>query len=337
MSHTGISPGTSGLFLAFLTLASTSPVSSPLQNARFLQPTDVAVMPSLVAGIAENTHTSTVGPNGLATPVPVVGGPECWFCPGKSALAPGSWALLGIDGPGIYQPSSDSPVFSAPLPIINVSSTGDPSYDAPSKTTPSLSTRAKRVDTSTPVPTETHSVTTGAFEILLKYLPEQPPAVRDGTRMAMTWRTKDKIHGVPVMTHWGIIAGPVIMKEERVEVHRDCGNGERELERVEIRRTFDWDAPSWDLAYYKGSKKVYRVYDTTPVGQWRLKYRDDFRFKYLGTLPDTRTAESIDAVAQKLIDEMNERGGYSFLLRNCRDFAYYLYKRIRKDPAGDPE
>ena len=69
-----------GLPLAFLTLISgisASPVSS-LKTLGLTGPTPVSVTPSFVSDVVENTHTSTIGQDGHATPIPIVGGPKCW-------------------------------------------------------------------------------------------------------------------------------------------------------------------------------------------------------------------------------------------------------------------
>ena len=69
-----------GLPLAFLTLISgisASPVTS-LKTLGLTGPTPVSVTPSFVSDVVENTHTSTIGQDGHATPIPIVGGPKCW-------------------------------------------------------------------------------------------------------------------------------------------------------------------------------------------------------------------------------------------------------------------
>lgn len=79
--------------------------------------------------------------------------------------------MLGIDSPGVYQPTSVTPDFSEePLPVITVLSNGDPVY-APSKTAVQPATNVKR-DTS--FPTVTDYVRTNRWQLLAKYLPTKP-------------------------------------------------------------------------------------------------------------------------------------------------------------------
>lgn len=40
--------------------------------------TSASVLISSIPGVPHNTHTTTVGPNGEPTSIPIVGRPECW-------------------------------------------------------------------------------------------------------------------------------------------------------------------------------------------------------------------------------------------------------------------
>ncbi|KAJ5899651.1 hypothetical protein N7495_004395 [Penicillium taxi] len=119
-----------------------SPINT-LSDESSLTVTSVSVTPLFLANFPENTHTSTIGRNGEATPVPVLGGSECWFCPdNESGNTIGGWALLGINGPGKFQPTIPTN-FIDPIPVITVSANGDPTY-TPSSETHDLATEVKR-------------------------------------------------------------------------------------------------------------------------------------------------------------------------------------------------
>ncbi|KAL4915968.1 hypothetical protein BDW62DRAFT_111892 [Aspergillus aurantiobrunneus] len=174
--------GHSGLHLAFLTLISAVSASPVPGSPASASPTPVSVTPYFVQNAPGNTHTSTIGPNGYATPVPVVGGPECWFCPREHEYEAGAWALLGITEPGTYQPSSVSEDFDQPFPVVNVSSNGDPIY-GPSRTTTDISaTKAKR---DPPIPTKTEDTMSPNFKLLRDHMPSTRK-VKDNERYAMT-------------------------------------------------------------------------------------------------------------------------------------------------------
>ena len=70
-------------YYAFSTLisnisASPITITTARNNLISVTPTPVSVTPSFVSTLYENTHTSTIGADGYATSVPIVGGSECW-------------------------------------------------------------------------------------------------------------------------------------------------------------------------------------------------------------------------------------------------------------------
>ena len=154
-------PAKNGLALASLLL--TTGISAAAVPSG---PISVSVTPSFVADVAENTHLSTTGADGEAALVPIVGGPECWFCPQEEEnnQTAGGWALLGINGAGTYLPSAVAE-FSEPIPVITVAVNGDPTY-VPSKTTGQSATEVKRATTPT--------VSDSKYQILKKALGKEP-------------------------------------------------------------------------------------------------------------------------------------------------------------------
>ncbi|KAL4919522.1 hypothetical protein BDW62DRAFT_199841 [Aspergillus aurantiobrunneus] len=306
---------TQSLFLGFLTLVSGLPTSS----VPAAQPTDVSVTPSFVSNVFQNTHTSTVGSNGQATPVPIVGGPECWFCPKEDEHHAGSWALLGLDKPGTYQPSSVSAQFDQPLPVINVTADGDPVYGAPTRTIHETATKARRAGA---VPTETMVRTDEYFDLLRQYMPHTEEDLPNGARFAMTAKTWNRRFGIKIPRHYNLFTGSIIDNADHEDVK--C-NGE--LVKVIEYHDYEWRTTAWDLVRDENNKVDYQGTDKELIF---YEDRDDAELKFLGRLRDDATDEVIHETAKGLVNEMNKRGGYDYFLRNCRDFAYLLFKRIRQ-------
>ncbi|KAL4913233.1 hypothetical protein BDW62DRAFT_205750 [Aspergillus aurantiobrunneus] len=307
-----------GLFLAFLTLVSglpTSPVPSMLL-------TNITVIPSFLLNALQNTYPSTVRPNGQETPIPTISSPKCWFCPKKDKRHDtGLQALPGLDSPQTSQPSSNSEDFDKPLPVINTTSDRDPVYSLPTKTVRDASTKVRRTKD---IPTETILRTNEEFDILRKYMPHRIE-VKNNERFALTskkWHWRYGVLYIPA--HYNLFTGPVshVTKEQVLS----CNDGS--IEKIIETRYYSWKISTWDLRLEDDGKTIlYEKSDKSLIDHDNLK---NYTLKFLGRLRDDATDATIHKVADGLVEEMNKRGGYDFWFNNCRDFAYFLFKRLRK-------
>ncbi|KAJ6138244.1 hypothetical protein N7471_004730 [Penicillium samsonianum] len=341
-----------GLWLASLALVSGisgSPVSSSLESTGQADPISVSVTPHFVPGVFENAHTSTIGPDGHATPVPIVGGPECWFCPKleekNTGDANGGWALLGIDGPGTFQPSTVS-YFPEAFPVITVLDNGDPLYAA-SKTTDGSATKIKRVE----IPTQTIREETDAYKLLIKKTPAYKnhkwTADRLGAGVAFAAVSyTEKSFTIPILgkdfsvkwpRHYVIFTG--FTRSTGMLEHRRDRNGN--VEEVIFHHKLDWTLlHTWDLQYSRETKQIYFTKDIGFHGEVDLSAYDNesIEWKYLGRISNkAEDPDWIEERAQKVVEEMNgeyqgvlkKGGNYREYVNNCRNFKGYLYNEIK--------
>ncbi|PYI04459.1 hypothetical protein BO78DRAFT_320471 [Aspergillus sclerotiicarbonarius CBS 121057] len=261
-------------------------------------PVSVSVTPSFVADVAENTHISTTGADGEATPVPVVGGPDCWD---ENNQTTGGWALLGINSAGTYLPSAVSE-FSETIPVITVSSNGDPTY-SPSKTTGDTATEVKRASTPTVSDTKYH--------ILEEALGKKTPKVGEGYALKLKV-VRDTVLGVDIPDHYLLVTGYV--KQELGET------GSIEL-------TFDGYCFDIGRRGTNGDEIYFNDRcGTTSATSWYS--RENAKYEILGEIKSGLTATRINNLGKEVAKEMNKKK-YNTLTNNCRDFVLKLYKEIK--------
>ncbi|PWY81707.1 hypothetical protein BO94DRAFT_148256 [Aspergillus sclerotioniger CBS 115572] len=267
-------------------------------------PVSVSVTPSYVADVAENTHISTIGADGETALVPVVGGPECYFCPQEEEnnQTIGGWALLGISGAGTYLPSAVSE-FTEPIPVITVSTNGDPTY-VPSKTTRQPATEVKRAETPT--------VSDAKYRILEAALGKRPEV---GKAYALKQKNVlTTVLGVDVPSHYLLVAGTVKQTYESL-----MGSYELTFDGYcyDIRRT--------------GSKDQYITFNnrcgTAAATSWYQK-EDEAKFELLGEIKASLTPTDINNIGKEVSKEM-EKKNYGTFTNNCRHFVMKLYAKIK--------
>lgn len=130
-----------------------------------------------------------------------------------------------------------------------------------------------------------------------------------------------KWHGVSYPVHYTVAAGFIqaSLREERFY----C-NGE--VTEVVAHRYLDWKTTLWDLQYTHDHPNI----DYGRVERSPSRYHNGKnRWKFLGRIRDDADDRFIDEKARALVQEINDKGGYNYYMRNCRDFAYILYKRIK--------
>ncbi|GKZ49689.1 hypothetical protein AbraIFM66951_002260 [Aspergillus brasiliensis] len=266
-----------------------------------IQAEQVSVTPSFVADLAANTHISIPGTAGKEISVPVVGGPECWFCPeddqNKTA---GGWTLLGITGAGTYLPTAVSE-FSESIPVITVSEDGDPTY-VPSKTTGDTPTEVKRAAT----PTMTHET----YKVLEEAL-GKTPVEGEGYALKLKSVYKDLIvYKWP--DHYLMVTGYVT---------KELG-----------------ETGSWDLKYEancfdigrrgEDGKEIYFNKRCGPASTEWYKRDKPSEYKVLGKIQKGLTKTKIDEYGDAIAKQMNKKG-YDTATNNCRDFVMKLYAKIK--------
>ncbi|KAJ5594873.1 uncharacterized protein N7459_001081 [Penicillium hispanicum] len=302
----------SGLVLgALASLASASPVAPASA-----EPVTVSVTPSFVPNVFGNTHTSTTGPNGQATPVPIVGGPECWFCPDRKEVngTQGGWALLGIDAPGIYQPASFE--LLEPIPVITVALNGDPTY-APSETTDEPATKVKRNG----VPTTTRYVRDPRF-IKLQENAKRITGWNDGDGHAMKLKLTTKVAGITIPDHYLLVAGHIqfVYDEPDERFAEDCS-----LIAVDQKVTIKWNAYCYDITAPRGQYITF-LERVNSAKTWYLE--PDSVYEYLGTIGKEVTDAEIKQKGRALAEQMNKKS-YNIITNNCRVFVMGLYNQIK--------
>ncbi|KAL3264703.1 hypothetical protein ABHI18_000539 [Aspergillus niger] len=290
-------PAQTGIAWITLLLASgTSAAAVPISQAE-----QVSVTPSFVADLAANTHISTTAADGKGISVPVVGGPECWFCPEDDQnKTTGGWALLGITGAGTYRPTAVSE-FSESVPIITVSEDGDPTY-VPSKTASDAPTEVKRAST----PTMTHET----YKVLEEAL-KTTPVVGDGYALKLK-SVLTKILGYNWPDHYLLVTGYVT---------KELGEtGSYDLK---------FEANCFDIARRgEDGKEIYfnkRCGDAST--DW-YKREKPSEYEVLGKIKKGVTKEKIDEYGEEIAKEMNKKG-YNTYTNNCRDFVKKLYAKIK--------
>ncbi|GKZ90870.1 hypothetical protein AnigIFM59636_002903 [Aspergillus niger] len=290
-------PAQTGIAWITLLLASgTSAAAVPISQAE-----QVSVTPSFVADLAANTHISTTAADGKEISVPVVGGPECWFCPEDDQnKTTGGWALLGITGAGTYRPTAISE-FSESVPIITVSEDGDPTY-VPSKTASDAPTEVKRAST----PTMTHET----YKVLEETL-KTTPVVGDGYALKLK-SVLTKILGYNWPDHYLLVTGYVT---------KELGEtGSYDLK---------FEANCFDIARRgEDGKEIYfnkRCGDAST--DW-YKREKPSEYEVLGKIKKGVTKEKIDEYGEEIAKEMNKKG-YNTYTNNCRDFVKKLYAKIK--------
>ncbi|GKZ66690.1 hypothetical protein AnigIFM50267_000558 [Aspergillus niger] len=290
-------PAQTGIAWITLLLASgTSAAAVPISQAE-----QVSVTPSFVADLAANTHISTTAADGKEISVPVVGGPECWFCPEDDQnKTTGGWALLGITGAGTYRPTAVSE-FSESVPIITVSEDGDPTY-VPSETASDAPTEVKRAST----PTMTHET----YKVLEEAL-KATPVVGDGYALKLK-SVLTKILGYNWPDHYLLVTGYVT---------KELGEtGSYDLK---------FEANCFDIARRgEDGKEIYfnkRCGDAST--DW-YKREKPSEYEVLGKIKKGVTKEKIDEYGEEIAKEMNKKG-YNTYTNNCRDFVKKLYAKIK--------
>ncbi|KAJ5156612.1 hypothetical protein N7492_009415 [Penicillium capsulatum] len=303
-------PAYGGLFMGLLILlsaVSASPVSS-LERLESSDPINVSITPYFVPDVFENTHLSTIGSDGHNTSVPVIGGPECWFCPQENDIdnTKGAWALPGIEDPGIYQPVAIFG-FSGPFPVITVSSNGDPSY-TPSTTTDEPPSPVKRDS----VPTITDDTKSDSFKIFEREVPWWITLPKEGginVHFNYTESYQDKDVKIPFSDqtisikwpkHYSLLTGFLSIEETRDEEYDDCG----ELVKVTLNRNLDWDTTSWELQFRRSDKTIW--FTETKASARRYDYGGS-TWKWHGRIGETARDNNawIRGKADEVAAEMN--------------------------------
>lgn len=130
--------------------------------------------------------------------------------------------------------------------------------------------------------------------------------------------------------HYALVTGFITEHHDR-ETEFDC-NGEPE--RIILRHYFDWRTTIWDLNFHEEGGTIFFRERNIRVMEFD---RPNYEWKWLGRISDNAKDNNqwIHDKAKELENEMNAEktlirgGGYHPWLNNCRDFAYYLYKRIK--------
>ncbi|KAL7660442.1 hypothetical protein ACMYSQ_003320 [Aspergillus niger] len=290
-------PAQTGIAWITLLLASgTSAAAVPISQAE-----QVSVTPSFVADLAANTHISTTSADGKEISVPVVGGPECWFCPEDDQnKTTGGWALLGITDAGTYRPTAISE-FSESVPIITVSEDGDPTY-VPSKTASDAPTEVKRAST----PTMTHET----YKVLEEAL-KTTPVVGDGYALKLK-SVLTKILGYNWPDHYLLVTGYVT---------KELGEtGSYDLK---------FEANCFDIARRgEDGKEIYFNKRCGEASTDWYKREKPSEYEVLGKIKKGVTKEKIDEYGEEIAKEMNKKG-YNTYTNNCRDFVKKLYAKIK--------
>ncbi|KAJ6032584.1 hypothetical protein N7540_003316 [Penicillium herquei] len=305
------------VFSILISGVSTSPLSS-LGDFDQIDPVAVSVTPSYVSNVFENTHTATIGPNGHATPLPIVGGPECWFCPegNHGNTTDGAWALLDIDSPGKYQPTSIDG-FTEVFPVITVSSNGDPSY-APSQTTKEAATKVKRIVTKS---TETTWETSDAYKLFEANLPQGVEiSANNAYAYAINFRTITK--------HWNEVERFDLQFEQDVTIEK------KDRKPVALGH----DTPSNVVDQYGPESEARWDYEW----QWLGRVRDEFILDY-GNKDAEIDVATVEGIGKRIIDNMNQQvkgltgplkgPGYHRWFNNCYNFKNYLWDEIKQEDS----
>ncbi|GKZ39812.1 hypothetical protein AbraIFM66950_001270 [Aspergillus brasiliensis] len=320
-------PAQNGIAWVSLLLASgASAAAVPIQAEQ------VSVTPSFVANLATNTHISIAGAAGKEISVPVVGGPECWFCPeddqNKTA---GGWALLGITGAGTYRPTAVSE-FSESIPIITVSEDGDPTY-VPSKTIGDTPTEVKRAST----PTMTHETYNLLEEVLGK-----TPVEGEGYALKLSAHSPYPRSSALLSLHYDSVKLTIAFIGNSPEsVYKDLivykwpdhylmvtGYVTKEL----------GDTGSWDLKFDancfdigrrgEDGKEIYFNKRCGPASTEWYKRDKPSEYKLLGKIQKGLTKTKIDEYGDEIAKQMNKKG-YDTATNNCRNFVKKLYAKIK--------
>ena len=133
-------------------------------------------------------------------------------------------------------------------------------------------------------------------------------------------------YGLSIPSYYGLLAG--FVRYERTESTKiDCKSGK---ETVHVEIELDWICGLWELTFENKTNKISVRDHMVPNKDFEgLSPKDDFKFKYLGRIETGATRDFITTKAFELAEAMNKKGGYNYFFNNCRDFTYYLYKRIR--------
>ncbi|KAJ5577949.1 uncharacterized protein N7459_006913 [Penicillium hispanicum] len=126
--------------------------------------------------------------------------------------------------------------------------------------------------------------------------------------------------------HYGLIAGFVEYAALRQEMMDDC---DYRVEKIIVNHTIDWNITSWDLHKNKTNFITYDHFAVDEAWPSDPLLHEKAKFRFLGRIQDSATVDFIQDKANGLVNDMNARGGYNYVFNNCRDFAYYLYKRIK--------
>ena len=133
---------------------------------------------------------------------------------------------------------------------------------------------------------------------------------------------------LPIPAHYQLLAGFVYHQEGSLEIYVDCDGNVIEFIRPITR---DLDVSGWELNLEDDGKTIYARYTTLTETEFAPNSKIVKRAKatYLGRIEIDATAEFITGQAEAIAEEMNEKGGYNYLLNNCRDFVSYLWDEIK--------
>lgn len=137
-----------------------------------------------------------------------------------------------------------------------------------------------------------------------------------------------KLGIIPWPEHYRLIAGYITITETE-----HC-NGDDDGEDTSSKKTVhvDFEAADYhlhlDIRNIDGKERKFVKPSPQPPRRpwWQADYQG---LELLGRIKQSLTVDDIQNKAQELAKEMNDKGGYSECLRNCRDFVLDLYKKIK--------
>ncbi|PYI00040.1 hypothetical protein BO71DRAFT_393684 [Aspergillus ellipticus CBS 707.79] len=303
-----LAPDVSGAALPATTLSFFDNIPLPHYSA-------VTVSASAVNGIATNTHIEISAGNTKPTSIPVVGGPDCWFCPSDQEEET-SWALLDLFLPGVWEAGTTPSGFNSSLPEITVDLNGDPKYAA-TPTTTEPETPAKRAAT----PTKTVYVDSKKFKTLNEHAKQSKWTNGQGWAIEAAWPPSGAI---PVSEHYQLIAGYVSVTSKSKEEKDKHGKVTKVLETI----TRDYKGYVYDIrAQQVGNVKKIKFIDRGDSKDTWDNDKKHLTFTNMGSIRQGLTHEIVAARGTTLADTM---GPYSYTTNNCGTFANRLYSDIAK-------
>ena len=130
--------------------------------------------------------------------------------------------------------------------------------------------------------------------------------------------------GIKYPKHYLLAAGTITIEEKLQKITQDpCENEDEEV--MEKTVTYDWDATAFDIQAPRGNVELMELDEVSQI--WHLS--PNYEYTFLGPIKSDITEKKIYDTGMEVAGEMNRKGGYSYVMRNCRDFVNKLYKEIQ--------